>query len=70
MAGECYYTSPVKTDGVAKIARNNWYKINVTKINTIGGNYVDVPNPPSNSTWLTVNILVEPWTIQPNDINL
>lgn len=68
-AGVCYYKQDVTTDGIAKILRNNYYKLNVTNIRDLGDPEIDMPNPDP-LTLLEVEIKVMPWTVWNNDIIL
>lgn len=68
-AGVCYYKQDVTTDGIAKILRNNYYKLNVTNIRDLGDPEIDMPNPDP-LTLLEVEVKVMPWTVWNNDIEL
>lgn len=68
-AGVCYYKQDVTTDGIAKVLRNNYYKLNVTNIRDLGDPEIDMPNPDP-LTLLEVEIKVMPWTVWNNDIIL
>ncbi|WP_291586441.1 Mfa1 family fimbria major subunit [Bacteroides sp.] len=68
-AGVCYYKQDVTTDGIAKVLRNNYYKLNVTNIRDLGDPEIDMPNPDP-LTLLEVEVKVMPWTVWNNDIEL
>lgn len=68
-AGVCYYKQDIKTNNVTQILRNNYYKLNVTNIKDLGDPEIDMPNPDP-LTLLEVEVMVIPWTVNENDIEL
>lgn len=62
--GQCYYKAYLNDADNYKIYRNNFYKVNVTKINRIGDPTDTVPTPDApiaKPTNITVDIEVESW---------
>ena len=70
--GICYYEATINTivpDKAASILRNNWYKLNVSKIKEIG-TPTPALDPEDKTTKLVVETTINPWTIQVNDFEL
>lgn len=67
--GVCYYVRDITTANVAKIVRNNWYKLQISSIAGIGDPVVD-PEKPSAATLLQLSIYVNPWTVNANSFAL
>lgn len=70
-SGRCYYEADIYTAAsqTTTIVRNNWYKLTVKTINDLG-----TPDPvieeEDKKTYLIIEALVNPWTINVNDFNL
>lgn len=71
--GTCYYEANINTTlneaTTVSIMRNNWYKLNVSKINEIGAP-TPALDPEDKTTKLIVETTINPWTVQINDIIL
>lgn len=67
--GISYYKKELTTNSVAEIVRNNVYKVTVKSISGLGAPELDMPEV-GDLTMLTVEVRVQPWTIQINDIEL
>lgn len=71
--GKCYYGSLIKHTAngtvTADIVRNNWYKLSVNTIKDLG---YPTPVPPAKEedALLELKVLIQPWTIQINNIDL
>lgn len=72
-SGICYYVRPINTlvngQNVASIYRNNHYILNVSKISGIGSAVVD-PIEPVPATYMSLEVSVNPWTVQENNMEL
>lgn len=72
-SGICYYVKPINSNinGVetASIYRNNHYILTVGSITGIGSATVD-PTVPTPATYLSLEVTVNPWTVQNNDFDL
>ena len=68
--GVCYYTAKIET-GTSNyvITRNNWYKLSVSTIATLGDPGFDTPIPEIKTT-LKLTVEVMPWKVWNNDIEL
>lgn len=67
--GICYYSADIKTASGANILRNNIYKLNVTSIGDLGLPEIDIPVA-GDPTLLGLDVTVQDWTVNLNDIEL
>lgn len=67
--GICYYSADIKTVSGDNILRNNIYKLNVTSIKDLGLPEIDIPVP-GDPTLLGLDVTVQDWTVNLNDIEL
>lgn len=72
-SGICYYvkqiTSSIDGQNIASIYRNNHYILKVSSITGIGSAKVD-PETPTPATYMRLEVTVNPWTVQNNNITL
>lgn len=67
--GKCYYLAAIEDFNLGvSIARNNWYKLNVTTIADLGYPTPVIPTP--EDTKLKVEVEIQPWKINLNNIGL
>lgn len=67
--GFAYYKKPIQTINENKILRNNVYNVTVKNITGLGAPALDIPTTPT-LTYLDIQIKVNQWTVQTNDITL
>lgn len=67
--GIAYYMENITTGGEIKVLRNNVYKLNVTKIGSLGKAVLD-PQEPGEPTLLELTVTVNQWTVNTQDIEL
>lgn len=67
--GFAYYTQPIKTGANAIISRNNCYKLQVTKIGSIGKAVIDEITA-GEPTLLELTVQVKDWTVNMNEFEL
>lgn len=67
--GLCYYLVPIHTaNGKYTILRNNWYKLDVKSISSLGFPGTNIPE--DDKTMLDLEVTIQPWTVHMNDIEL
>ena len=68
--GICYYAGNITTNNLAKIVRNNIYKLTVTSIAGLGEPGIDIPETGDPITMLNLDITIAPWTVNENSFDL